>query len=254
MLKSFIAAIAVGCFPVFAAEQSQLDQHQRCPNTPGAYRVLFIGDSITLHGTSKGIAQSLGWTHVSGMAASAPGKDYVSGLVTRISNKRKQKVVACFHTYGGSGKARERLDAMDKVSSTNPDLVIVQLGEHEKEADGEQALSDAYSGLLRASKAFPNNPIVLAVGPWSGAMKSPTGEYAGWAGVVDATMSRKAAELKVPYSSVRDISFIAETKGWGSSDGVKWHPNDIGHSLYAERIYRMYLGAEAARLNTRTGS
>ncbi|MBF8720179.1 SGNH/GDSL hydrolase family protein [Pseudomonas guariconensis] len=251
MLKFFLVALAMVTGATFAAEQSQLDHHQSCRKTSGAYRILFIGDSITLHGVSDWTRKSLGWTHVSGMAASKPGKDYASGLVNRIASQRKQQVVSCFHTYGGSGKALERLHAMNEVADSDPDLVIIQLGEHEKESDGESALRKSYAALLQAAKSLPSKPIVLAVGPWSGAARSPAGEYAGWPGVIDRVMASTAAEKGVPYRSVRDISFIPETKGWGVSDGVKWHPNDIGHSLYAERLFRMYLAAKGSRAESR---
>ena len=45
-------------------------------------KVLFLGNSITLHGP----APNIGWTGNWGMAASAREKDYVHLLIDRISN------------------------------------------------------------------------------------------------------------------------------------------------------------------------
>jgi hypothetical protein len=122
--------------------------------------------------------------------------------------------------------------------------VVIQLGEHEKEKDGPKKLSRLYLELLREVKKLPGSPLVVAVGPWAMVDRTETGEYTGWSGTVDLSMLRMARLEGVPYSSVRDIAAIPEAKGWGTSPGVRWHPNDLGHLLYAERIYGLYLEGE----------
>jgi hypothetical protein len=231
-----------------AAAQSQLDQPAGCDTASAdAYKVLFIGDSITRHGFNAVTTQKLGWSHLSGMAASNPQNDYVTILARKISVNRKQPVISCFHTYGGSGEVSQRLAAMDQVSNTNPDLVVIQLGEHEKELNGQSKLAVEYQKLIQAAKKIESGPNVIAVGPWSLAPRTPTGDYFGWPGVVDETMQSVALFESIPYATVRDISALPEASGWGSAEGVKWHPNDLGHTIYAERIYRLYLRANKPR-------
>ncbi|MGE8324549.1 SGNH/GDSL hydrolase family protein [Pseudomonas urmiensis] len=241
MIRPLLLLVAALSGGAFASDQSQLDSHVKCPPFfGGAYRVLFIGDSITRHGVNQRTKDHLGWDHVSGMAASAPGKDYPSLLAEKISRSVNKPVVSCYHTYGGAGTVAGRLFSLGQVSATRPDLVVIQLGEHEKEEDGPKKLSRLYLELLRAVKAMPGHPAVIAVGPWAVIDRTPTGEYAGWAGTVDLSMMRMARLEGVPYATVRDLAAIPEARGWGTSLGVKWHPNDLGHALYAERIYTLF--------------
>lgn len=247
MLRSIITVFALTA-AAHAAGQSLLDQPAECDTeNAGSYRVLFIGDSITRHGFNAVTTQKLGWSHLSGMAASNPENDYVTILTQKISANRKQPVIACFHTYGGSGEVSQRLAAMDQVSGTKPDLVVIQLGEHEKEQHGQSKLAIDYKKLIQAVKNIKSSPNVIAIGPWSLVPRSPTGNYIGWPGVVDETMQSVAFFENVPYASVGDISALPEASGWGTSDGVKWHPNDLGHALYAERAFRLYLRANQPR-------
>lgn len=220
---------------------SQLDTVLDCgPDDGQAYRILFIGDSITLHGFNDWTIQHLGWSHLSGMAASSRQSDYASLLSRKISHARGQPTVACYHTAGGSGAVAQRLQALDTVASTQPNLVVIQLGEHEDPAQGAQRLREDYKKLIEAVRAMPSQPSVIAVGPWSLTLQDGAGHYNGWTGVVDRTMVAVAAEERVPYASVADIAAIPAAHGAGTSEGVRWHPNDYGQSLYAEQLFALY--------------
>ena len=65
--------------PVFKAPARQTVQD----STDGAYKILFVGNSITRHG----ILQELNWNCEAGMAASAEENDYVHQTGKLISNE-----------------------------------------------------------------------------------------------------------------------------------------------------------------------
>ncbi|RWU21326.1 hypothetical protein DM813_19260 [Pseudomonas alkylphenolica] len=227
------------------ADQSQLDKHAVCPaSSEKTYRVLFIGDSITRHAVNEATIKELGWTHVSGMGASSSKTDYASLLTKLISQDRKQWVVKCFHTYGGGGSVPDRISGLPMVADTNPNLVVIQLGEHDNATIDPLTFHRQYATLIRSVRAMKSKPKVIAVGPWSLAGLNDKGEYADESADVDRVMYNVAIEESLQYLSVKDFASLPEASGWGKSEGVKWHPNDVGHRLYAERLFRLYKAVE----------
>lgn len=91
------SVLALGCSFLAAAPLSQLDAVTQCDTeNVKAYRILFVGDSITLHGFNETTKKNLGWSHTSGMAASSRQYDYVSILSREISDAREQPTVVCY--------------------------------------------------------------------------------------------------------------------------------------------------------------
>jgi hypothetical protein len=219
------------------ALKSQLDVKTslKKSSADNAYRVLFIGDSITKHGTNATIAKKLGWVHEAGMAASAEANDYAHVFAAQLQAVRPDRKVEIFyHTLGGSGSVLQRLAAVE------PHLVIVQLGEHEKEADGLENLRSNYAKLLTAFSTQKAPPHVIAVGPWAPILQNSNSRYNGWSGHVEDTMRAVCEELNVPFVSVRELADDQANFGWGQSGGVQWHPNDAGHAGYARKIFSAY--------------
>ncbi|CRN02106.1 SGNH/GDSL hydrolase family protein [Pseudomonas sp. FJ2-5-13] len=231
---------------VALAEKSQLDENVYCPKpVKGTYRVLFVGDSITRHAVNPSTVKDLNWTHVSGMASSSPKSDFVTLLSAKISKDRKQKVVACFHTYGGGGSVASRVAGMPMVQTTSPDLVVIQIGEHDSALSDPVLFHRQFATLVRMSRALPSKPKVIAVGPWALVPLNKNGEYSDPdAAAVDREMYNVAIEESLEYLSVRDIAQIPEAHGYGTDVGVQWHPNDLGHAMYAARLFRLYKAVE----------
>lgn len=234
--------------------KSQLDAPQSTPGKrdPNALRVLCIGDSITRHGTSEDTKKRLGWDHVAGMAATEESKDYAH-LLTRLIQGTipDRKVELYFHTSGGSGSAKQRLSTISEALPIAPHLVIIQLGEHEKEADGEAALRESYGALVTAFDQQNPRPIIIATGLWS-LSKQEKGEngafqYTGWAATVENAMKAICQKQGIPFVSVSELARDPGCRGWGEHPGVKWHPNDQGHAGYARKIFDAYLVAQKAR-------
>src|ERR1700678_2947065 len=84
------AALFVSAFPSLGADDESLKSQAPvadeaiAQSAPNAYRILFIGDSITRHNTNPDILARLGWDHIAGMAASSEDKDYVHLLAAKI--------------------------------------------------------------------------------------------------------------------------------------------------------------------------
>ncbi|HFQ8052150.1 TPA: SGNH/GDSL hydrolase family protein [Pseudomonas putida] len=236
----FLASMAFS-LSSFAGLKSQLDDHLACPAPePGQYRILFIGDSITRHSFSEETIRNLGWGHVSGMAATSDKMDFPAVVSRLIQQDRGQPVVRCYHTYGGGGSIAERIQGFKNVVDTKPDLVVIQLGEHDDaEADVYKFRFD-YGRLLDLAKGMSSHPKVVAVGPWYPSALESNGIYPADQVKIDQEMRSIASLKRVPYRSVSDIAAILGTQGRGTSAGVMWHPNDYGHSLYAQKIFEMY--------------
>jgi hypothetical protein len=225
---------------------SQLDTPAAAvPADEGSFRILFIGDSITRHGTNPEVAASLGWDHVAGMAASSEALDYVHLFAAQVeAGLSGRKVAIHFHTYGGGGTVAQRLGAVGQVRDVKPDLVVVQLGEHEKREAGTQTLRVDYEKLITAFDTQQPRPLVLCVGPWSPPENGLSG-YAGWPGEVQRVMREVCAHRRIPFISIQEAGDDPACSGTGTSAGVRWHPNDRGHFEYARRLWLLFREAAA---------
>lgn len=223
--------------------KSQLDVIEKIarPTVPNAYVILYIGDSITRHGFSKGTIAKLGWDHLAGMAATQESKDYAHLFATSVQKLLPaKKVIPMFHTMGGSGAVAHRLSKIDAFSNLGADVVVIQLGEHEKQHNGMDALQTKFTQLIAKMQAWKKKPLILCVGVWNPSGKGKNTQYGGWAEQVQKTMSGVCQSLGVPYASMEPHALNPANSGWGTSHGVKWHPNDAGMQAYAGELIRMY--------------
>lgn len=206
-----------------------------------AYRILFVGNSITQHGFNAGSIQTMGWDHVSGMAASAQSKDYVHLLAAKIQALMPRRPVAVRITSliaGGMGSPDYRISTVVADSEGyNPNLVIVQHGEHEQEPLGADALTQTYNKLLDLFTTAPSHPQIVCVGVWSSELNPAGTVYTGWSATVETAMHALCDKRGIPYVSVTGIAGDPADHGFGKDPGVQWHPNDLGHAKYADAIF-----------------
>ncbi|XHR29704.1 MAG: SGNH/GDSL hydrolase family protein [Chthoniobacteraceae bacterium] len=247
-LNAFLLTAFLFVATALSSEASEPDKSQMdvatCHvklDTPNAFRILYIGDSITLHGTNAAVKSKLKWDHVAGMAASEDSKDYAHLFAALIQETLPDRSVEIYyHTLGGSGAIAERLAAIDQIRGVEPHLVVIQLGEHEKVEDGIETLRRNFDKLLKAFNSQKPPPRVLCVGPWSPPTVSGKSSYKGWTGQVQQVMQECCNSQRIPFVSVQDFAENPDCRGWGESVGVQWHPNDKGHEGYARKLLDAY--------------
>lgn len=82
-----ILGLMIACLPVTNRDSTAKAEDELKVGTLRVGRILFLGNSITLHGP----APEIGWTGNWGMAASVPDKDYVHQLLDRISRRPAER-------------------------------------------------------------------------------------------------------------------------------------------------------------------
>ncbi|MGI4787806.1 MAG: SGNH/GDSL hydrolase family protein [Janthinobacterium lividum] len=227
-----------------------VDAKSELPGGPGpalstipknAYRILFVGNSITQHGFNAETIQTMGWDHVSGMAASTQSKDYVHLLAAKIQALMPGRPVAVRITSliaGGMGSPDYRISPVVADSAGyDPNLVIIQHGEHEQKPLGAGAIADTYNKLLDLFTTAPSRPQVVCVGVWSSQLNSAGTAYTDWSATVEATMRSICDARRIPYISVAGIAADPADHGFGKDIGIQWHPNDLAHAKYADAIF-----------------
>jgi len=274
-ILSFLFAVTV--IPAaFADDQPVISSPANPPagNPEGAFRIFYIGDSLTAYGVDAPNPKVTRWFHSPGMAASSVSNDYAHRLAALIQpTLGGQKVEVCYPLfppdftktyaqlnakYGSYGSAGARAETIDISRTIQPNLVVIQLGEHENGADGFKASRASYEKLFALLESWTPKPMIICTGRWSPSTPKPgesTSEYSGSMAVAaecDHMISQVCQEYGVPFVSMADLALDPSCRGsslgWENNnpDGAKWHPNDKGHQGYANHIFAAYEKARAA--------
>jgi lysophospholipase L1-like esterase len=194
---------------------SLLELINRRPIPPDSFKVMFIGNSLTLHGFLEKV-----WNMPCGMAASSPEKDFVH-LVAAGIQKTTDKPVEILYNNGGNGKIREMVGYL-RTDEFSPDLVVIQGGENDR---FDSHFKEYYLQLI---DYFQCPKIVL--GDWFTKEKS---DYSQWLCV----------EKNIPFVSLYSISRNEENMGDGGPyrrKDVAVHPNDSGMAAIAEGVLHCF--------------
>jgi len=194
-------------------------------------RILFLGNSITLHGPSAAVSWSGNW----GMAASAPEKDYVHVLVdsiARIRGRRPEMMadnIADFERHFESYDPRSRLA---KHLAFRPDLVIIAIGENVPALTTDQARATFESrlvDLLKIVRANGNPTILVRSCFWPEKTK-------------DAILKKAGTQVGGIFVDIgqlsKDESNFARSERSYAHAGVAGHPGDKGMKAIADALLR----------------
>ncbi|WP_339729143.1 SGNH/GDSL hydrolase family protein [uncultured Gimesia sp.] len=195
-------------------------------------KILFLGNSITLHGP----APKIGWKGNWGMAASNQDKDYVH-IVTRslakssgVTPETMVKNIASFERQYATYDLKKNLkDAF----AFQPDLVVVAIGENVLKLDSEEAKAKfkaSIDQLLKELRSDNQPTIIVRSSFWSNQAKDEALRQA----------CEQAGGIFVDISSLgKDEANYARSERDYQHAGVAAHPGDQGMQAIADAILKV---------------
>jgi lysophospholipase L1-like esterase len=187
------------------------------PVPTNAYRILFVGDSLTCHGPLEGV-----WDKFNGMAATSYTNDFVHLFATRVQmDLGSQRPVEIFLVCAGPLKAMH--SQILNQPGLKPDLIVFQGGEND---EYNEAFKKEYRQLLSSVKNNDRLPKAIVLGDWWTAEKS---EF------------DRSVAVENGFAFV-DINLIFKKPGCSGDGGpyahkgVAAHPNDEGMSEIAKAM------------------
>ena len=188
-------------------------------------RVMFVGNSITLHG----VKEDIGWFNRCGMAASSLDKDYVHVVMSKVLEKDSDASFCICQAAGWERAYKDGMAAMEKYVAARDfeaDVIIMRIIENCRGSEYEpEIFFEQYGEFINYLNKTGKAKVILTTGFW----KHPgdkeimaVGEkygyptiYLGDLGEDDAMMAKDLYEHK----------------------GVGMHPGDKGMENIAERIW-----------------
>jgi hypothetical protein len=226
-----ILGLAIVCPPVMdRISTAKADDGLKVGNLRVA-KILFLGNSITLHGP----APEIGWTGDWGMAASARDKDFVHQLLDRISKaaggtpKVMIRNIADFERKLTGFNIRE---ALKEELAFEADVVILAIGENASSPKTDEArkqFADALGDLLAQLSQHGHPKLFIRSQFWPDAEKDRLLKKAsGDAGGVFVDLGKLGID---PANSARSERQIEHA-------GVAGHPGDKGMAAIADELWR----------------
>ena len=210
---------------VASANQLAKNKCIRIYNESGkGIRVMFAGNSITLHG----VKEDIGWLNEWGMAASGQDKDYVHLLMNEVSIKDDDAVYCVCQVSEWERnykKGNEYYDLYTCARNFHADIIIVRFVENcpSDEFDVE-IFKKEYSEFVDYLNGTGRAKIVLTSGFW----KHPG----------DMTICEFAKERGYSFVYLGDLGERDDMKAIGlfAHNGVANHPGDKGMKAIADKI------------------
>lgn len=211
---------------VKAYDQLKDTARVRFENSTGSgRRVMFVGNSITLHS----VKEDIGWHGEWGMAASSKENDYVHRLMASI---RETDPDAAFCTCQVADWERQYDHGTDThelfaaAREFNADIIVMRFVEN-CPYDGfkADAFKDELGKLLCYLNGTGNAKFIITTGFW---------RHPG-----DEAICEFAAENGLPLVELGDLGEEDRMKAIGLFEhgGVANHPGDLGMQMIAERIF-----------------
>jgi hypothetical protein len=194
-----------------------------------ANKVLFLGNSITLHGP----APAIGWLGNWGMAASTKDNDYVHLVLKAISQtagREPQSVVANMADFERQYATYDVDSGLRKELAFKADLVIVAIGENVPALSSDQAKATFKASTTKLLKKLKENSdpvIVVRSCFWPDQAK-------------DAILKQACEEVGGIFVDAgargKDEAYFARSERQFSHAGVAAHPGDRGMKAIADAI------------------
>jgi hypothetical protein len=226
-----ILGLAIACLSVVDRISTAKAEDGLKVGTLRVAKILFLGNSITLHEP----APEIGWTGNWGMAASAPERDYVHRLLDRISkasggvSKVMIRNIADFERKLADFNIRE---ALKEELAFEAEVVILAIGENASSPKTDEArkqFADALSDLLAQLSRHGRPKLFVRSQFWPDAEKDRLLKKAsGDSGGVFVDLGKLGID---PANSARSERPIKHA-------GVAGHPGDKGMAAIADELWR----------------
>lgn len=209
---------------VSAKAQLEDSQFVRFGGSLDGIKILFVGNSITLHG----IKEDIGWFNEWGMAATAQENDYVHKTVELLSQK-VAPISYCICQAAnwelGYKLGSTLLEPYKIARDFEADIIVMRLGENCPKDDFDKTVF--YSEYEKLMEFFFSNKkatFVLTTGFW----------YHPF----DEAVLKLAKDKGLPVVTLGDLGESDEMKATGKfwHSGVAHHPSDLGMLNIAQRI------------------
>ncbi len=193
-------------------------------------KVLFLGNSITLHAP----APAIGWTGNWGMAASAQEKDFVHLLTADIAGAAGTKPETKVRNIADFERGYDTFDIEKEFQEElhfNAELVIVAIGENVAEPATDEARASfaaAFARLLSVLKQHGQPAIFVRSSFWPNQTKDHILRKASAdAGVTFVDIAKLGGDKSNAASSERKIEHA----------GVAAHPGDKGMKAISDEMF-----------------
>ena len=190
-------------------------------------RIMFAGNSITLHGVLK----EIGWNNEWGMAASKAENDYVHILMRKVKEREPEAAfcicqVAAWESNYKNGK--EKYPLYEQARVFNADIIVMRFIENCPGKDFDGALfKKEMSDLLGFLNPSGNAKIIMTTGFWRHPGDEQIKDYAKENGFPVVTLGDLGEDDKMM------------AKGLFKHTGVAMHPGDLGMEVIGERIFEV---------------
>lgn len=211
---------------VSARGQLKENDHVLFENPHGTgVRIMFVGNSITLHG----VCHEIGWHNAWGMAASAKEKDYVHLVMESVKEKDPDAAfcvcqISLWENHFQTGY--EEFHLFESAREFGAQIMVVRLIENcpVKDFDPE-VFKNCLAELISWLDASGNAAVILTDGFW---------HHPG-----DSALEEFARQRQLPFVKLGDLGEMTEMKAIGLFDhgGVANHPGDLGMEKIAQRIW-----------------
>jgi len=205
------------------------------PTLPGQtkpLKVLFVGNSLTVHGPKPDIDWPGNW----GMAASAAAKDYVHLVTQALTVRQGTRPIVMVKSVGDFERADEAFDTRGKFAEAvafQADLIILAIGENVPPLTSPQArqgYQERVTGLLKVLRGDTSAKIVVRSSFWPNEAK-------------DEAMRRACESVGGTFVDIRALA--SDERNYARSErpykhaGVASHPGDRGMAAIAEAILQV---------------
>ncbi len=206
--------------------EHQVDEHIVQSTYSGRPRILFVGNSITLHG----VKEEIGWHGSWGMAASCREKDYVHqvmGMARKIVSEASCMIVQAADWERGYWKEPSEFDFLNTAAEYDADIIIVRLVENVRcENLDEHDLSEAFCRLFDFLDPKREKKMIVTNGFWANARK-------------DACIAEACRRRGIDVIDLNPLGRRSDMKAIGlfEHSGVAAHPGDEGMRCIAKEIF-----------------